>query len=172
MPAASLSYVVRRLRYAVPQWRGELGAALQRALQRLSHNAGGHLWYWPAGESLPVDPPPDTVRLLAPFDPVVWDRRRFELLWDWPYRFEAYTPLVKRKLGYYALPLLWRDRVVGWGNLSMKGGRLEATFGYVGARPPGDRGFARELEAEVERMRLFLGEKSEAAPSVAPESSR
>jgi uncharacterized protein len=173
LPAASLSYVVSRLRYAVPHWRGELRSAVQRARQRLSRlDAGGHDWYWPAGEPLSLDPPPDTVRLLAPFDPVVWDRRRFELLWDWPYRFEAYTPLVKRKLGYYALPLLWRDRIVGWGNLSMKGGRLEPTFGYVGPRPPGDRGFARELEAEVERMRLFLGQKSEAAPSAAPESSR
>lgn len=51
----------------------------------------------------------ERVRLLAPFDPLVWDRRRFELLWGWPYRFEAYTPPAKRKLGYYALPLLWRD---------------------------------------------------------------
>ena len=62
----------------------------------------------------------DTVRLLTPFDPVVWDRARFELLWGWVYRFEAYTPAPKRKLGYYALPLLWRDRVIGWGNLSVK----------------------------------------------------
>ena len=39
------------------------------------------------------------------FDPVVWDRRRFEHLWGWPYRFEAYTPLAKRVRGYYAMPL-------------------------------------------------------------------
>ena len=64
------------------------------------------------------------MRLLAPFDPVVWDRRRFELLWGWAYRFEAYTPAPKRKLGYYALPLLWRDRVIGWANLSVKDGEL------------------------------------------------
>ena len=63
------------------------------------------------------------MRLLAPFDPVVWDRRRFELFWGWAYRFEAYTPAPKRKLGYYALPLLWRDRVIGWGNLSLRGRR-------------------------------------------------
>ena len=36
------------------------------------------------------------MRLLTPFDPVVWDRRRFELFWGWAYRFEAYTPLPKR----------------------------------------------------------------------------
>jgi uncharacterized protein YcaQ len=113
-------------------------------------------WYWPAGELLRSDGPPDAVRLLAPFDPVVWDRRRFELLWGWAYRFEAYTPAAKRKLGYYALPLLWRDRVVGWGNVSTTGGDLQVSFGYVVSRPPPDRAFRRELEAEVERMRVFL----------------
>ena len=65
------------------------------------------------------------MRLLAPFDPVVWDRRRFELFWGWAYRFEAYTPAAKRQLGYYALPLLWRDRVIGWGNVSVKNGELQ-----------------------------------------------
>ena len=63
---------------------------------------------------------PSTVRFLTPFDPVVWDRDRFELLWGWQYRFEAYTPAPKRKLGYYAMPLLWRDRVIGWANLSWR----------------------------------------------------
>ena len=37
------------------------------------------------------------VRFLAPFDPVVWDRYRFEHLWGWAYRFEAYTPPAKEK---------------------------------------------------------------------------
>jgi uncharacterized protein YcaQ len=96
------------------------------------------------------------VRLLAPFDPIVWDRRRFEILWGWAYRFEAYTPVAKRKLGYYALPLLWRDRVIGWGNLSLTGNTLKSAFGYVAGRPPRDRAFHRELDEELERMREFL----------------
>jgi len=157
LPAASLSYAVGRLRYAVPQWQGDLRRALQRARERLAHARIESVeWYWPAEESLPSDAAPAVVRLLAPFDPVVWDRRRFELLWGWAYRFEAYTPAAKRQLGYYALPLLWRDRVVGWGNVSMTGGQLQAVFGYVASRPPRDRAFKRELEAEVERMRVFL----------------
>lgn len=156
LPAASLSFVVSRLRYAVPQWRPELPAALERAKRRLAHErVDGHLWYWPAYDVPPAGGQMDVVRLLAPFDPVVWDRRRFELLWGWAYRFEAYTPVAKRKLGYYALPLLWRDRVVGWGNVSVDDGRVHADFGYVTARPS-DRAFTRELEAEVERLRAFL----------------
>jgi uncharacterized protein len=97
------------------------------------------------------------VRLLAPFDPVVWDRRRFELLWGWAYRFEAYTPVAKRKLGYYALPLLWRDRVIGWGNLSIASGALQADFGYVASRPPRSREFRRALAHEIARIGEFLG---------------
>jgi uncharacterized protein YcaQ len=96
------------------------------------------------------------VRLLAPFDPLVWDRRRFEHLWGWAYRFEAYTPIKKRVRGYYALPLLYRDRVVGWGNLSVRGDALDADFGFVGGRPTA-REFKAELDAELARMREFLG---------------
>ena len=84
------------------------------------------------------------MRLLTPFDPVVWDRARFERLWGWTYRFEAYTPVAKRKRGYYALPILWRDRVIGWGNLSVKDGALRSEFGYVKSQPH-DRTFKREL---------------------------
>jgi uncharacterized protein YcaQ len=158
LPALSLSGLVSRLRYGVPQWRGELKGALQRARKRLAHaRVNGVDWYWPAEERLPRDSPPDVVRLLSPFDPVVWDRRRFELFWGWAYRFEAYTPVAKRKLGYYALPLLWRDRVIGWGNLSVKNGALQSDVGYVDSRPPGERRFKRELDAELDRMRGFLG---------------
>ena len=162
LPGASLSYLVRRLRYAAPQWRAELGRALQRAKHRLAHaHVDGIDWYWPAGERPPRrarhDAGEDAVRFVAPFDPVVWDRARFELLWGWPYRFEAYTPVPKRKLGYYALPLLWRDHVIGWANLSLKNGDLQSDLGYVASRPPRDRAFARELDAELDRMRFFLG---------------
>jgi uncharacterized protein len=78
------------------------------------------------------------------------------LLWNWVYRFEAYTPAPKRKLGYYAMPLLWRERVIGWANLSIRDGVLETDIGYVGSQPPRERMFQRELEAEIDRMRDFL----------------
>jgi hypothetical protein len=157
LPAASLSRLIARLRYGVPQWHGELKSALKRARQRLSHACVNDVdWYWPSGERPTRGAPQDIVRLLAPFDPVVWDRHRFELLWGWAYRFEAYTPAPKRKLGYYALPLLWQDRVIGWGNISVKDGTLQSAIGYVGSRP-GDPSFSRELEAELDRMRVFLG---------------
>jgi uncharacterized protein YcaQ len=87
----------------------------------------------------------------------VWDRDRLELLWNWVYRFEAYTPVPKRKLGYYALPMLWRDRVIGWANLSVQDGTLRSEFGYIESRMPRDRAFKIELEAELHRVRAFMG---------------
>jgi uncharacterized protein YcaQ len=157
VPGPSLSMLVSRLRYAVPQWRSALKGALQRVKKRLTQQRIANVdWYWPGGEQLNGHDAPQVVRLLAPFDPVVWDRRRFELLWGWAYRFEAYTPVLKRRWGYYALPLLWRDKVIGWGNLSLDDGELRANVGYVAAKPR-ERAFARELEAELARIRVFLG---------------
>ncbi len=96
------------------------------------------------------------MRLLAPFDPVVWDRRRFEHLHGWAYRFEAYTPPGKRLYGYYALPLLWGERAVGWANLAVQDGALVAETGFPGPAPA-SAAFRRALDAELERYRAFLG---------------
>jgi hypothetical protein len=161
LPAPSLRFLVRRIRFAAPQWQKQLVSALQRARERLGHaRVDGMDWYWPAGEYPARAAAQDTVRLLTPFDPVVWDRARFELLWGWTYRFEAYTPPAKRIRGYYAQPLLWRDGVIGWGNVSIKNRELQTEFGYVEGRPPRDAGFVRELKADLDRMRIFLGWKS------------
>jgi uncharacterized protein len=160
LPKRSLSELVGRLREAAPQWAEFRRAALARAMQRLPHaTVDGVEWVWPAGE----DPASsrhaagEGVRLLAPFDPVVWDRRRFELFWGWAYRFEAYTPARRRVRGYYALPLLWRDEVIGWGNLAVDGGALAADFGYAAGRAPRSAAFRQALDAELELMRRFLG---------------
>jgi uncharacterized protein YcaQ len=157
LPAPSLSYVIARLRYAAPQWQRELKPARDRARARLSHaRVGGVDWYWPTDETPGETAPDDRVRLLAPFDPIVWDRRRFELLWGWAYRFEAYTPVAKRKLGYYALPLLWRDGVMGWANVSVVGGQMQADVRFVAGHRPRSRVFTQELDAELDRMGAFL----------------
>jgi len=160
LPQPGLRQLVAMLQHAVPQWKGQLRGALQRATQRLpSTEVEGARWYWPDGE----DPAArrwkeeDRVRLLAPFDPVVWDRDRFERLWGWAYRFEAYTPPVRRVRGYYAMPLLWRDRVIGWGNLRLTDGRLQADIGYVSGKAPTDAGYRAALEEELADMANCLG---------------
>lgn len=160
LPARSLGELVSHLRHGAPQWADARRAALARAKQRLPRaSVDGVEWFWPAGEN-PASrrhAAVEAVRLLAPFDPIVWDRRRFELLWGWAYRFEAYTPAAKRVRGYYALPLLWRDQVIGWGNLSVDNGRLIPELGYVAGRAPRDAVYRRELDAELDRLWRFLG---------------
>jgi uncharacterized protein YcaQ len=159
LPSASLNFVTNLLAGATPQWADLRRAAQVRARARLAHaSVDGVDWYWPAGEN-PASTrhaAQDVARLLAPFDPLVWDRRRFEMLWGWGYRFEAYTPASKRVRGYYALPLLWRDHVIGWGNLAHRHGRLAADIGYAAGKAPRDAGFGRALDEELGRIEQFL----------------
>ena len=131
----------------------------------------GVRYVWPADLSPVEGEPEGRVRLLAPFDPVVWDRRRFEHLWGWAYRFEAYTPAAKRRLGYYALPLLWRDRVIGWANCVRGPEGVTVQTGFVDGAPR-QRRFAAALEAEVARLTTFLTPRAGRGPAQSPPAPR
>lgn len=165
VPSATMSRFVMWVgSAAVPQWREQRRAALARAKARLAQaTVDGQTWYWPAGENpgsrrFASDAVLDEqLRLLAPFDPVVWDRDRFEAFWGWAYRFEAYTPAPKRVRGYYALPLLWRGQVLGWANAAVQDGRLRVEPGYVAGRAPREAGFKTALQEETARLAAFLG---------------
>lgn len=111
-------------------------------------------YVWPA-HRIVHEEVPRSVRFLAPFDPLVWDRFRFEHFWGWPYRLEAYTPPQKRLRGYYAMPLLWGESIIGWANVRVINGHLKVELGFVEKRPR-DADFRSELELEIERMKAFL----------------
>ena len=53
------------------------------------------------------------MEFLAPLDPMFWDKALVEALWDFRYSWEIYTPAVKRRYGYYTLPVLWGERFAG-----------------------------------------------------------
>ena len=53
------------------------------------------------------------MEFLAPLDPMFWDKALVEALWDFRYSWEIYTPAIKRRYGYYTLPVLWGERLVG-----------------------------------------------------------
>ena len=64
---------------------------------------------------------------------------------------------IKGDFCYYALPLLWHERVIGWGNLTVADGQLRAEFGYTDRRAPRHPAFRDGLELELSRIRTFLG---------------
>lgn len=71
--------------------------------------------------------------VLSPFDPVVWDRKRAEQLFNFSYRLECYTPAAKRQYGYFVLPLLHKGQLVGRMDAKMhrKNGELEIIALYL-----------------------------------------
>jgi uncharacterized protein YcaQ len=158
LPAASLGYLCGLLRYGVPHLAAEVRQIQAHAKSRYAHaQVDGLLWFWPQGEKplaarRRVD---DRLRFLAPFDPVVWDRRRFQLFWGWEYKLEAYVPAHKRRMGHYAMPMLWCEQMLGWANLKVLNGRLQHELGFTELRPRGNA-FRLALDEAFERMQEFL----------------
>jgi uncharacterized protein len=104
---------------------------------------------------------PPAVTFLAPLDPLVWDRRLLRELFGFDYTWEVYVPAAKRRHGYYVLPLLFGDRIVGRieprldrrsGELAVLGIWFEPDFG-----PIEEPRFVPALAAAVADFRAFIG---------------
>jgi uncharacterized protein YcaQ len=74
----------------------------------------GKLEHWVQAEMLDIPPPAgsEMVHLLSPFDPLIIQRKRLQFFFDYGHRFEAYVPREKRKLGYFALPVLDGNEII------------------------------------------------------------
>jgi uncharacterized protein YcaQ len=140
--------------------RGELiGVALEGA---------GKQEHWAAPETLamPGEVNGELVHILSPFDPLIIQRKRTHLFFDYEHLFEAYVPKVKRKLGYFALPVLVGDDIVA--ALDLKTDRqnkklLMQKWNWIGpgkrAKGEAKAALRRAIEEELHRFERFqLGE--------------
>jgi uncharacterized protein YcaQ len=102
--------------------------------------------------------------LLSPFDSLIWERQRTERLWGFRYRLEIYTPAPKRVHGYYVLPFLLGEDLVGRVDLKSdrKAGVLRVQAAWIEERPHvtraagGDEAVATELAASLVEMASWL----------------
>jgi uncharacterized protein YcaQ len=145
----------RLLELRVEGWQGPRWALAEDADDLATVAAGRVPRAWrPKGPTTTEE-----ATFLAPLDPVS-ARKRAASLFDFEYIWEVYTPAPKRKFGYYALPVLWGDRLV-----ARFDGRLErstSTFAILGLwledeRYATDAGFIDAVACGVERMQRFLG---------------
>jgi uncharacterized protein len=132
----------------LPEAERLLAERRRRSLGVWRENGG-----WRAHPDVEDGPVPDRATLLSPFDRLVHDRDRAEALFGFRYRLEMYVPRAKREYGYYVLPLLVGDRLVG---------RAEPRFDRRARRLEllGAWGDTSRLDEALERLAGFLGADS------------
>ncbi|WLB90634.1 winged helix-turn-helix domain-containing protein [Bradyrhizobium japonicum] len=135
--------------------RGELVPVTLEGAGKQEH------WASPAAlEAGGEGPPPDLVHILSPFDPLIIQRKRTNLIFGYNHLFEAYVPKAKRKLSYFALPVLVGDEIVA--ALDLKTDRqakklLMQKWTWVGQgkKAAGRRELKRVIEEELDRFERF-----------------
>lgn len=127
-------------------------------LERLEVEDGGSSVLVPAGVDL--DPPrPSVAALLSPFDNLLWDRRFAKRVLGFEHLIEVYKPASQRRYGYYVLPFLWRDRIVGRVDLKSerKDGALLAKAVHLEPGVRQSSALDDALDKALDRLRRVIG---------------
>ncbi|MGY8662749.1 crosslink repair DNA glycosylase YcaQ family protein [Bradyrhizobium sp. UFLA05-109] len=128
----------------------------------LALEGAGKQEHWAAPSALEPGKgaPPDLVHILSPFDPLIIQRKRTNLIFGYNHLFEAYVPKAKRKLGYFALPVLVGDEIVA--ALDLKADRqnkkvLMQKWTWVGngKKTAGRKELKHRIEDELDRFACF-----------------
>lgn len=144
---------------------GEIEPVRVEAADGSSRNA----WAVPGWEAraAALPPAPSRIRLLSPFDPILRDRRRTLRLFGFDYRFEAFVPAPRRQYGYYVLPILEGERLVGRldPKLHREEGHLEVRriWWEPGVRDSGAR--RKKLETALDRLAKQVGAERWSLPA-------
>ncbi len=135
--------------------RGELVPVQVDGAERLGH------WVRPEALDTRPEPAEEPVHILSPFDPLIIQRKRLRLFFEYDYRFEAYVPKDKRVFGYFVCPVLVGDRIVAGLDLKTdrEGGRLLVQrWNRVGGRTSrADRARVETALHGFERFQLERG---------------
>ncbi len=109
-----------------------------------------------------IPEPPNRIRVLSPFDPLLRDRDRAERLFNFNYRIEIFVPEPKRIYGYYVFPLMEGDRMIGRIDMKAdrKAGSLDVKRLWLEPGVRASAGRLEKLEAELMRMARFAGVES------------
>ena len=97
------------------------------------------------------------LEFLAPLDPMLWDRKLIEAVWGYQYSWEIYTPAVKRKYGYYVLPMVWGEELAGRieATADRKNGCLTVKHIWFEPGVRRTKTLDRALEAAIRRLARF-----------------
>jgi uncharacterized protein YcaQ len=128
----------------------------RKELVPIALEGAGKVEHWARPEAFDVDRAGDLVHILSPFDPLIIQRKRLALFFDYEHRFEAYLPREKRVLGYFALPALVGDEIVAAIDLKADRERqklLMQRWTWVGRGSP--RSHKRRIEEELHRFERF-----------------
>lgn len=137
----------------------------RRELLQVAIEGAGKQEHWIRPEVLEASgegAPPPLVHILSPFDPLIIQRKRTELIFGYGHKFEAYVPKAKRIFGYFALPVLVDDEIVA--ALDLKTDRqnrklLMQKWNWVGpgkqAKGEARKALKRRIEEELDRFEKF-----------------
>ncbi len=130
----------------------------RRQLVPVTFDGEGKVEHWVRPETLDIEPEPaqELVHILSPFDPLVIQRKRLQLFFDYEHRFEAYLPKEKRVFGYLALPVLIGDEVVAAIDLKTdRANRKLQIQKWTWVGRGSHRSHKRQIEAELHRFERF-----------------